>query len=95
MNRERAIGMAGERFPLSGETVLEGVGLVDDHISIVNDSQGRLFVGLKSNLDLILVARRDLDGSWVANSDVLYGRFGTRPIFPEDSDGSCCAEWQG
>jgi len=62
------------------ETIYEGVQLSDDHISLAADASGRLFAALKDQYDRLLVARRNLDGTWTVNPDITYGRPSTRPI---------------
>jgi hypothetical protein len=62
------------------ETVLEGVQLSDDHISLAADASGRVFASLKDQFDRLILARRNLDATWTTNMDVQYGNLGTRPI---------------
>lgn len=70
------------------ETVVEGVQIADDHINVAVDSTGRVFAAMKDQYNKILVARRDLDGTWTANVDVTYGRAATRPIILVDDSES-------
>ena len=70
------------------ETVVEGVQIADDHISLTVDASGRVFAAMKDQFNHILAARRNLDGTWNANVDVTYGRAATRPIILVDDSES-------
>jgi hypothetical protein len=70
------------------ETVIEGVQIADDHINMTVDASGRVFAALKDQFNRILVARRNLDGTWTTNIDATYGRAATRPIVLVDDSES-------
>jgi hypothetical protein len=70
------------------ETVIEGVQIADDHINMTVDATGRVFAALKDQYNHLIVARRNLDGTWASNKDVTYGREATRPIILVDDSQS-------
>jgi hypothetical protein len=84
----------------SVETPLSGVGVADDHLSlkaVANDSQGRVFVALKTSNDvvsgiatdpLVVVLRRASTGAWTSATGATVAEASTRPQVVIDSEHS-------
>lgn len=66
------------------EVVRSGFGVVDDHLNLKADSQGRVYVVAKDWFDAVYVARRDIDGTWNVTTGASGLDCGTRPILQID-----------
>jgi hypothetical protein len=66
------------------EIVRSGFGVVDDHLNMKADSQGRVYLVAKDWFDAVYVARRDLDGTWSLTTGASGLDCGTRPILQID-----------
>lgn len=66
------------------ETVRSGFGVVDDHLNMKADSQGRVYLVAKDWFDAVYVCRRNLDNSWTVTTGASGLDCGTRPIVQID-----------
>jgi len=66
------------------EVVRSGFGVVDDHINMKADTQGRVYFVAKDFFDGVWVGRRDVDGTWSVTTGASGLDCGTRPILQID-----------
>jgi hypothetical protein len=66
------------------ETVRSGFGVVDDHLNMKADSQGRIYLVAKDWFDAVYVCRRDVNGTWTTTTGASGLDCGTRPILQID-----------
>lgn len=66
------------------EVVRSGFGVVDDHLNMKADTQGRVYFAAKDFFDGVWVGRRDVDGTWSVTTGASGLDCGTRPILQID-----------
>src|SRR5262245_8359281 len=72
----------------SSEVIRSGYGTTDDHLNVVADTSGRLFLVVKDYFDTIWVCRRETAGTWTLALGANGLDCGTRPIIQVDEAAS-------
>ena len=67
------------------EVIRSGFGVIDDHLNMKADAEGRVYLVVKNFFDAVYVCRRDANGTWTVTTGASGLDCGTRPILQIDA----------